>query len=237
MSSSGVDPIAPLTERNYEFRLQHYLQRGWLLFKQNWGVYVAFTLLLFVFYLVVALISPQPDAEGFSAGKALRQLISSLLSLLIGVPLVAGLCAGALQHLRGRVPQFSDFFGGFNKYVPLILAHIAVSLLTALGLLLLILPGIYLAVAYWLTVPTVLDRNFNFWSSMEISRRLITRNWFSMLGFLLVFLLINLVGLLACGLGLLVTLPWTACSLVSAYADIVGLEGGLGDPLTDQALS
>lgn len=233
MSSSGVDPIAPLAERNYEFRFEHYLKRGWMLFKQNWGVYVAFTLLLFVFSVVVALISPPADAEQFGIGMGIRQLISSLLSLLIGVPLGAGLYVGALQHLRGRVPVFSDFFGGFNKYVPLILAHITVGLLTALGFLLLILPGIYLAVAYVLTVPTILDRNFNFWESMELSRRLITRNWFSMFGFLIVFLLINLVGLFACGVGLLVTVPWTACSLVSAYADIVGLEGGREDAMTD----
>jgi uncharacterized membrane protein len=212
-----------LTDRNYTFHFEHYLKRGWMLFKQNWGVYVAFTLLLGLFYLVVALISPGTDAEGVAFG--VRQLISSLLSLLIGVPLGAGLYVGALQHLRGTPPQFNDFFGGFSKYIPLILAHVAMSFATALGLLLLVLPGIYLAVAYALTIPTVLDRNFNFWESMEISRRLITRNWFSMLGFLLIFALINLAGLLACGLGLLITIPWTACSLISAYADIVGLEG------------
>jgi len=36
--------------------------------------------------------------------------------------------------------------------------------------------------------------------------------------------LINIAGLLLIGIGFLVTFPWTICSTVAAYEDIVGLN-------------
>jgi uncharacterized membrane protein len=58
---------------------------------------------------------------------------------------------------------------------------------------------------------------------MEASRKLITKNWFSFFGFGLVLFLINLGGALLLGVGLLVTIPISACAVAAAYADIVGL--------------
>jgi hypothetical protein len=48
--------------------------------------------------------------------------------------------------------------------------------------------------------------------------------WFSFFAFFLVFVLINLGGALLLGLGLLVTVPFTSCAWVAAYADIFGLQ-------------
>ena len=91
-------------------------------------------------------------------------------------------------------------------------------------MLLLILPGIYLAVAYILTVPLIIERKLGFWDAMEASRKIVTKRWFSFFGFGLLLLLINIVGALLCGIGLLVTVPVTYAAIVSAYENIVGLN-------------
>lgn len=95
--------------------------------------------------------------------------------------------------------------------------------LLIIGILLLI-PAIYLGIAYSFTIPLIADRRLKFWSAMETSRRLLTHKWFAYFGFYFVLGLINLGGLLACGVGLLLTVPLTMCAIAAAYESIVGLS-------------
>ncbi len=107
------------------------------------------------------------------------------------------------------------------------------GLLTLIGFALFVLPGIYLAVAWIFTTPFIVDRKFDFWDAMESSRRVISRNWFSWFGFLIVLILLNLVGFLLLGVGLLVTSPLSSCALAIAYQDIMGLSStGMADEAT-----
>jgi NhaP-type Na+/H+ or K+/H+ antiporter len=63
-----------------------------------------------------------------------------------------------------------------------------------------------------------------FWDSMEISRKLVTKKWWNIFGFLLLLLLINFAGALVFFVGLLFTIPITYCALYAAFEDIVGTE-------------
>ncbi|HQB22525.1 MAG TPA: hypothetical protein PLW23_09095, partial [Bacteroidales bacterium] len=56
----------------------------------------------------------------------------------------------------------------------------------------------------------------------ELSRKIITKNWWSFFGFLIILFLINCAGILACGVGVLFTLPITTCMMFVAFEDIVG---------------
>jgi len=85
-------------------------------------------------------------------------------------------------------------------------------------------PGIYLGVAYSFTTALIVDRKFDFWEAMETSRKVISKRWFSFFGFVLVLVLINIVGALLLGVGLLFTIPLTMCAIAAAYQDILGLS-------------
>ena len=124
--------------------------------------------------------------------------------------------------LSGQPIQFNDFFKGFNYFLPLFLASLAGGMLVGIGLVLLLVPGIYLAVGYMFTSFLVLDYRMEFWQAMETSRAIITKNWFAFFGFALVLMAINLLGCLALGVGLLVSLPVTSCAVAIAYKEIVG---------------
>jgi len=55
---------------------------------------------------------------------------------------------------------------------------------------------------------------------MELSRKVVNRHWWAVFGLALVCLLLVLVGVLACGIGLLVTHPIAIAAVVYAYEDI-----------------
>src|SRR5882672_11523375 len=102
------------------------------------------------------------------------------------------------------------------------LAGLVAGLLVGVGLVFCILPGIYLAVAWKFTLPLVMDRHLQFWDAMEVSRKVVTKQWWGLFGLILVSALLNMAGVLLCCVGLFVTMPVTLFAILYAYHDIFG---------------
>lgn len=90
--------------------------------------------------------------------------------------------------------------------------------------ILLLLPTLYLGVAYQWAYMFVIFYGFNFWDALEYSRRIITRNWFIVFAFSIVTGLIAAAGLLLLCIGILFTLPATWCMQYSAFAAVTLLS-------------
>jgi hypothetical protein len=102
-----------------------------------------------------------------------------------------GLSMVFLNRLRGRPASIGDVFGGFRHgFAQLLLAGFVSFLLAWLAsACCMVVPGVYLFVAWLFGVPLVADRGLEFWSAMELSRRTVTRVWFHVFAlFVLAFL-------------------------------------------------
>ena len=110
----------------------------------------------------------------------------------------------------------------------MLLVGVVQSLLTGLGFLCCILPGIYLGVAWWLAAPLVMDKRLEFWPAMELSRKVISAHWWQFFGLCLLCILVSLLGVLACCIGILVAMPVVLAAGAYAYEDIFG--AGPGSP-------
>ena len=216
-----------LTERDYNVKIGDYFSRGWAIFKQYAWAFILFTLVTF---LIAGLLSMLPSPLGIRVGEdnplGGSNIIVNILSPILGV----GYYFVAFQIARDRPHGFGDFFNGFKKFLPVFLTALVSSILIGIGFVLLILPGIYLAVSYLFAQLFVVDKNLNFWSAMEASRKIITKKWFSFLGLVILLGLLNIVGAIIVGIGLLVTIPLSACVVAAAYEDIVGLNS-VAEPL------
>jgi len=205
-----VDPahFENLIENGYQVNASDYVQKGWEMFKGHVGEFVGFTLLVFA----ISLASIKLETFG------------SLIFSALAAPLYAGYSIAAFRILTGKSLQFSDFFRGFNYFLPLFLAGLASGIIVSIGFMLLIIPGIYLAIGYMLATFLIIDYRMEFWQAMETSRKIVTKNWFAFFVLAIVLALINLLGTLALGVGLLISAPVTACAAAIAYKEIVGLN-------------
>jgi uncharacterized membrane protein len=154
--------------------------------------------------------------------SALILVILGTVGILAG-PLMGGLFWYYLKKVRREPTQVSDAFAGFNQsFVPLFLGALVAGLLASIGFMACILPGIYLAVAWKLALPIIIDKRLGFWDAMEVSRKVLTRCWWSFFLFLIVCALINIGGILLCGVGLFFTWPLTMLALTFLYEDFFG---------------
>ena len=193
-----------LIQQGYETDAGSYIRRGWDIFQDNMGMFIAYTVLMILISVFAAFIP--------------------FGSLLVSGPLTAGFYIVANKISKGEPYEFGTFFKRFDFFVPLLLYSLIAGIFTVLGLLALIVPGIYLAVAYTFAPLFIVFAKMEFWDGMEFSRKLITKNWWNIFGFILLIFLINLAGTLAFFVGLLFTIPLTYCAIYAAFEDIVGTE-------------
>ena len=135
-----------------------------------------------------------------------------------------------LKLLRGQPVRFGDAFSGFSlAFLPLMLASLVSSVLISLGLILCLLPGLYLMMAWWMFVPLlILDKRMEFWPAMELSRKVVNANLGPMIGLFLVTMLLTFAGGLLLCVGMFVTMAVSSAAIVCAYEDIFGTPSPKG---------
>lgn len=193
-----------LIQQGYETDAGTYIRRGWEIFQENIGMFIGYTLITIAISVAAAFIP--------------------FGSLLVSGPLTAGFYIVANKISKGEPYEFGTFFKGFDFFVPLLLWTLIGGIFIALGLVALIVPGIYLAVAYTFVPLFIVFGKIEFWDGMEFSRKLVTKKWWNIFGFVLLLMLINMVGALAFLVGLLFTIPLSYCAIYVAFEDIVGTE-------------
>lgn len=196
------EKAAQLIQHGYQTDAGAYIRRGWEIFQQDMGMFIAYTVLTLAISLVAAFIPFGP--------------------LLVSGPLTAGFYIVANKISKGETYGFGTFFKGFDFFVQLLLYTLIGGIFIALGLLALIVPGIYLAVAYTFAPLFIVFAKMEFWDGMEYSRKLTTRKWWNIFGLILLLMLINMAGALAFLVGLLFTVPLSYCAIYAAFEDIVG---------------
>ena len=194
-----------LVQNGYQFETGKYISEGWDIFQKNAGSFIGYCGLKVFINM----------AAGFFGG---------LGQLLVIKPLDLGYYLVAKKTDKNEPKEFGDFFKGFDYFGQVVLANLIAGIFIIIGCLFLIIPGIYLAVAYGFTGPMVAFTGTDFWPAMENSRKLVSKKWFSFLGFFILLGMINCLGFLALGFGLLVTVPLTYCAIYSAFKNIVGFE-------------
>ncbi len=218
-SLADISMYQDLADVQYEVHVEDWLRDGWRMFASNVGSFIVITIIMIATGFVVGL----TGIGKFGLG-------------VIMVPLAAGVGLSCLQQLRGGGFEFQDFFQGFRQFVQLALYGLVTNIAIIVGMVLLIVPGVYLLVAYFFGWLLVADKGIDFWRAMEVSRVVAHRRWFSLFGFLLVLMLINIIGAIPLGLGWLVTIPWTLCASTKAYHDVFDQPSRLKEPETVQPI-
>ncbi|NUM87712.1 MAG: hypothetical protein HUU37_00770 [Bdellovibrionales bacterium] len=189
---------------HYDFSIIDTIRAGFELFAKNPGVFIVY---LIIGWVVSWFVSHIP-------------FLGAPMGLLVGTLHALGFYVLVHRtHERGgaKIEECLDAVDLFGQASLILLVR---SCLIFLGCLALLLPGIYLWVAYSLAMPVLIVEKWKFWEALEQSRRLITRRWFKVVLFWITILVLNLLGFLALGIGILFTVPTSYAALYLLYRDI-----------------
>jgi uncharacterized membrane protein len=118
---------------------------------------------------------------------------------------MVGVNRAVLGLLAGRPPQIEMVFGGFDRVVQALAAGIVMCLLIGVGLLFLIVPGIYLALMWSLTNLVIAETQQDFWTAMQTSADLTKGYRWEIFCLCLALIPVYILGLLVCGIGVVVS--------------------------------
>jgi len=212
-----------------------WLQEGWHMYLNNWATYSLFVLCWLLIPWVLAIVS-------WTAHSVVARMLC-LVGIAVVWPCGYGLfIAGSHLYkktemqMRGESgnPQLrhSDLLRAYLLYLPLLVLGFVYGLLVELGLLLLIVPGIYLAItlsfAPYIFIEyhrqadytgTGITETYGVCQSLWISRRTVHRQFWRVLLYWILYAVLNIIGFITI-VGWIVTIPVTHLSVVPAFRDL-----------------
>jgi len=164
------------------------------------------------------------DLVMFAVSALLFAVVGGAVPVILQGAMMVGFNLLVIKKLATGRLDIGDLFKGFNFFVPSLVAHILVSIFTALGMLLCIIPGLVIAAMYMFTFLFILDKKMDFWPAMQASAEIVKKDYMGFTLFIVALGLLQLLGVLACIIGIFVTLPIMYAAIVCAYRDLVGFE-------------
>jgi len=194
---------------------------SWNKFKANAGIWIGIVLIAAVIEVALSLIfNTGNTSSDFSSAFTVWGIFGTIVTTVVGYLIQAAMIRGALHEVDGNKPAIGSFFQ-FNNVGAIILASVIVGVLSAIGFVLLIIPGLIIVFLTWWTLQFVIDQNQDAITAIKSSFSAISQNVGALLLLALALVGINIVGALLCGLGLLVTIPLTVIASTYAYRVVV----------------
>ena len=204
----GSEPLDVMAciKRGFELTKRHF---GiiFLVILAYMGIAIASNVILKLLDVVLGL------SHQFKNGSPLNIALTQVWSIFLSL----GVTRIGLNLISGKEVKVSMLFGEGKKLLRAIGASILFGLMVCLGLILLIVPGIYLAARYGQFLTAIVDRDLGIIEAFNYSSSITANNRLLLFGLWLLSILIIIGGLAACGVGLIFAIPVAWLGLLVAY--------------------
>ncbi len=196
------------------FSIGQALSFGWNSVKNNFfffaGLQLASVCIVLSFILLQLFI---PKDQG------IIKILIYLIERIVDMGLTLGIIHIMIKTVDGKKTAFSELFSQFKAGLLLnyIGASIAYGLGAVVGFILLVIPGIIVLIRYGFYSYALVDKGVNGLDVLKISWSITKGNTIKLFLFGVVTLLINILGMLALVIGLLVTAPLSLLATAYVY--------------------
>jgi hypothetical protein len=165
------------------------------------------------------------EMDGFETVFAAGGPWYALILVVIAGAIRGGYDHAMLRLLRGDDGvKLSDIFAGFHRYGQLLSVHLLYGAIVFLGILLCVLPGIYMAIVLFPAFLIAMESDKSPLECIKRSYTLATPHFVPLFLLLMLSTALTFVGLLAFYVGVLVTGPVIQLAWLAAYDEITTRE-------------
>lgn len=199
-----------------EFSIGSSIRFGWETFRKRRWFFVGVSVLVTVIYAAVSFVTGIVDGV-FSGAPNQVTVVGFVVNWVLGTIVGMGVTAFFLKaHDNPDTVEVSALWHP-QLFLEYLAATIFVALAVVIGFILLIVPGIILALMFMFATYIVIDHGQSPVEAMKESRRITRGHKWQLLGFVLALTGINILGVLALLVGLLVSVPVSSLAMVHAY--------------------
>ncbi|WP_370980132.1 hypothetical protein [Agaribacterium sp. ZY112] len=222
---------------DYELSIGSLFQDSWALIQGRKLTCVIAVILLivsigainFVAEFVLELISPASQSGSPDASLQLEPstgiaFVIQLIVLMVSTPINVGLTLLGIKLVSGQEAQPTSIFEYFPHTIKLFLLMVTMYILVFIGFLLLVIPGLYLGIAYIYAPALMVEKNMGIWEALETSRKTVTHKWFTVFFTVLLLLIVIFISSLPVLIGLIWTLPLAVMLTGLMYKQMFGIE-------------
>ncbi|MDA3946425.1 MAG: hypothetical protein PF439_07075 [Helicobacteraceae bacterium] len=222
----------------YEFSVGEILTEAW---ERVSGAKLKIVGAMFIYIVIASLATavvslflnakPYYDAGDQITGFTIDMIIGWIVAP-ITIPLAIGLLLLGYARANDEEIRLESMFNYYIVVWPLFFASVLITILTYVGFALLLLPGLYLSIAYSFTLPLIVDKKLDIWGAMEVSRQAVTKHWFTIFGVNMSLVLLVVLSAIPMGIGLIWTIPLVMIAQGVMYRKIFGWK--VHDPLNTE---
>lgn len=206
-----------------EITFGNLIKRGWTLLKENF-VFLAGS---FLAVIIIQMLFSALIGEGGQSSEGAASIFYLLMQIVMQFVAIGWLNV-AIRASRNEPLEVSNFIDKAGLFFKFILTNLLVSVLIFFGLILLIVPGIYLALKYMFVTYAVVDKGVGPFEALTISSTLTKGIKLKLVLYGLGFVGLNILGMLALGIGLAITMPITTLAYAVLYnALLEKADGGV----------
>ena len=206
-----------MAQPNFDFGA--LLQKSWQIYVKN---VVTFIVSLILFCVIIV-----------GTAAIARLVLGRLAGIAVPVvqgPLMVGFCGIALAAARGGVPQIPNLFDGFKRFLPAFLAALIIGIpsiiATAAGNslinIIMTLASLAFMFLFFLSYFFIGDKKVDVVPALLSSQKTVMDGIGPWLILFIIAFVLNFLGAIPCGLGLLVTVPLTLTMFALAYDQVTG---------------
>jgi hypothetical protein len=192
---------------------------AWPAFKKHFGLFAAILLTFFGAWVILELMVIAGQRFGLWLWAALH-----LAFFIVFAGLEIGILRIGLALYDGRKPKFSDLFVGMALGPKFLVAQLLYLAVVLIGLVLLIVPGVYLGARFGFLGLVLVTGEPDLMSSFRRSAALSAGVTLDLMVAFMSLFLLNVLGACLLGVGLFITVPVSVLMLVGLYRQLIEVQ-------------
>jgi len=201
-----------------KFSISEAIKFGWETTKQHLRFLIGVVLIISFVNLIPNITNSQLQENEASLLLAVIGIVFWVLNMLVSI----GGIKISLELVDKKKAEFADLFNAYPLLINFIIGSILYALIVVVGLLLLIIPGIYLGIKLHFYSYFIVDKKLGPIEALKESSRITQGTKWQLFLFVLVMGLLNIAGALALFVGLLITIPITMMAYAYVYRKLLG---------------
>lgn len=219
-SSAGVST----PPRRVDWSATDAIAFGWNAVTRDFNLVLALFLAMLVgnaLLIVVMIVAGVAGAsrDEFNVARVIAQLVNAPISIWVSM----GLVRYMLKKARGQGGEIGDLFSG-GPFLSFLGAALVAGLLTLVGLVALIVPGIIISLGLQFYAQEIIDRRKPALRAIADSWELTKGHKGGLFAFALLSFVVNIAGMLVCLVGVFFTLALTTIAGTWIYLRLIGEE-------------